>query len=67
MEIVKFLIVDHHCDPACHKGVLGRTPLHWASNSGKLDIVKFLVEEYHCDPRVNDKYDDAPLHYACKG
>ena len=66
IDIVRFLIVDHHCDPACC-GRWGRTPLHYACKSGKLDIVKFLVEECHCNPKVKDGDGDTPLHCACKG
>ena len=48
MVIVRFLI-KWHCDPAVGAG-WGRTLLHCASESVKLDIVRFLVEGCHCDP-----------------
>ena len=67
IDIVRFLVLtDQHCDPAAacrgSGGQLGKTPLHWACKSGKLDIVRFLME-YYCDPRVRDNH--TPLHYAC--
>ena len=64
IDIVKFLVVDQRCDPTCC-GRWGRTPLHYACESGKQDIVKFLVEECHCDPGVQDCDSNTPLHYAC--
>ena len=62
VDIVRFLVVDQHCDPAC--SLAGVTPLHYACNSGKLDIVRFLVEECHCDPFRSKDTGDTPLHWA---
>ena len=33
---------------------LGRTPLHLAANSGKLESVKALVKEFGVDPDITD-------------
>lgn len=41
-----------------------RTPLHIASNSGKIDIVKRLVKKFGADVNARDKSGWAPLHIA---
>ena len=62
IDIVRFLVVEHHCDLICHGR--DRTPLSIACESGKLEIVKFLVEECHCDTLRKDEDGDTPLHLA---
>ena len=74
IDIVRFLVVDQHCNPAWTWWLGGRTPLHYACGSGKLDIVRFLVEECHCDPFARIAYTymytpglpwlQTPLHWA---
>ena len=64
LDIVRFLLVDQHCDPACcERSGNDRTLLHNACESGKLDMVRFLVEECHCDPFRRTGY-NTPLHLA---
>ena len=65
IDIVKFLVVEQHCDPACCAGEEGVTPLHCACMSGKLDIVRFLIVEQHCDPACRGRWGSTPLHFAC--
>ena len=65
LDIVRFLVVDQQCDPACRKKK-GGTPLHCACLSGKLDIVRFLVVDQQCDPACRDKNGRSPLHCACR-
>ena len=64
LGIVKYLVTDQHCDPACEDHG-GRTPLHEACESGRVDIVKFLVSECKCDPLQPDKNGETPCSLAC--
>ena len=49
----------------------GRTPLHHAANSGKLESVKALVKEFGVDPDITDDVSVSsyceynPLYTAC--
>ena len=62
MDIVRFLVIDHHCDPAC----CGQTPLYYVCKSGDLDFVKHLVDKCHYEPNMHDKDGNTPLHCACE-
>ena len=36
------------------EGEYGRTPLHFASQSGNLDVIKYFIDEQHIDPSCQD-------------
>ena len=46
------------------EGEYGRTPLHFASQSGNLDVIKYFIDEQHIDPSCQDGNNDTPLHVA---
>ena len=60
VDIMRFLL-EHGC-----RIELGRSPLHLASSSGKLNAVKFLIEtkNTNCDPDARDGFMKTPLDYA---
>ena len=62
LDIVKFLVEQHHCDPACTNAI-GATPLHFACWEGHLDAVRYLIER-GCDPACS-AVGLTPLHLAC--
>ena len=72
LEVVKYFIVELHCDPSDNKNQYGGelndagwTPLHYACRYGYLNIAQYLIREEHCNPSCENKYGYAPLHYAC--
>ena len=50
-----------------HLDNVGWTPLHAASQEGRLDIVRWLVEEKQVDPSCRDENGRTPLHAASFG
>ena len=42
------------------------TPLHSASQYGKLDVIKYLIKEQQCDPNCRTLNGITPLHLACR-
>ena len=48
------------------KDILGREPLHYASQNGHLNCVKALVKEYSCDVNVADKTGVTPIQLAAE-
>ena len=65
LEVVKYFIVELHCDPMDNKNRYGYTPLHYACRHGHLNIAQYLIREEHCNPSCENKYGTTPLHYAC--
>ena len=65
LEVVKYFIVELHCDPMDNKNEFGRTPLHYACRHGHLNIAQYLIREEHCNPSCENKNGYTPLHYAC--
>ena len=62
LDFVKFLILEHSCDP--HAVTLGgATPLHYACRYSHFDIVRYLISEQHCDPDCCDSHQQTPLHW----
>ena len=64
LEVVKYFIVELHCDPM-DKNSNGWTPLHYACTNGHLNIAQYLIREEHCNPSCENKYGSTPLHDAC--
>ncbi len=44
----------------------GRTPMHWASEEGRLEVMQYLVEQ-GADIRIPDGVARTPLHWAAFG
>ena len=65
-EVVKYFIVELHCDPMDNKNEFGRTPLHYACRHGYLIIAQYLIREEHCNPSCENNVGWTPLHYACR-
>ena len=61
IDIVKYLITEHKCDPMVTDKD-GKTVLHYAAKH--IDTVKYLINEYKCDPMVTDKDGKTVFHYA---
>ena len=59
VDIMRFLLEHGY-------RIEGKSPLHFASSSGKLNAVKFLIETKitNCDPDTRDRFMKTPLHYA---
>ena len=64
-DVVRYLVSEQHCDPAC-KDFFGETPLHEVCQNGHLDIFRYLVTEQHCDPACKNDYGATPLHEVCR-
>ena len=65
LDIVKYLINEHNCNPQC-RDKEGKTPLHYASASGKLEIVQHFHDHKLSDLVHTAHSGDTPLHFACK-
>ena len=50
MDIIKYLITEHGCDPALPDND-GDMPIHIACLCGQLNVVKYLVTEMKCNPK----------------
>ena len=50
MDIIKYLITEHGCDPALPDND-GNMPIHIACLGGQLNVVKYLVTEMKCNPK----------------
>ena len=50
MDIIKYLITEHGCDPALPDND-GDMPIHIACLGGQLNVVKYLVTEMKCNPK----------------
>ena len=66
LEVVKYFIVELHCDPMDKNNSYGWTPLHIACANGHLNIAQYLIREDHCNPSSEKKYGETPLHLACR-
>ena len=66
LEVVKYFIVELHCDPMDKNNSYGRTPLHFACYHGNLNIAQYLIREEHCNPSCENNGGYTPLHYACR-
>ena len=66
LEVVKYLIVELHCDPMDKNQYDGTTPLHYACRYDYLNIAQYLIREEHCNPSCENEYGETPLHYACR-
>uniref|UniRef100_A0A1X7V358 Uncharacterized protein n=1 Tax=Amphimedon queenslandica TaxID=400682 RepID=A0A1X7V358_AMPQE len=47
--MVKYLILEHKCDPSQEKDWYSMKPLHHASEKGHIYIVRYLISECHCN------------------
>ena len=65
VEVVKYFIVELHCDPM-DKNQYGETPLHFACTNGQLNIAQYLIREEHCNPSCESNGGYTPLHDACR-
>ena len=64
LGIMKYLIEEKKCNPAC-AGYLFGTLLHSAcENSDNLAVVKYLIEKQGVDLNVKDKQGNTPLNVA---
>ena len=50
MDIIKYLITEHGCDPALPDND-GNMPINIACLGGQLNVVKYLVTEMKCNPK----------------
>ena len=50
MDIIKYLITEHGCDPALPDND-GNMPINIACLCGQLNVVKYLVTEMKCNPK----------------
>ena len=64
MDIIKYLITEHGCDPALPDND-GNMPIHIACLGGQLNVVRYLVTEMKCNPKSPRKNGWTPLHLAC--
>ena len=64
MDIIKYLITEHGCDPALPDND-GNMPIHIACLGGQLNVVKYLVTEMKCNPKSPGYKGRTPLHQAC--
>ena len=66
LDIVKYLVDMHHCDPTCPDEDDGQTPLHRAAANGHLEVVRFFtvnqLQSYNSSPR--SKSNLAPVRIA---
>ena len=66
LAVVKFFIDGNHCSPSC-VGKRGRTLLHSACISGKMDVVDYLINTCEVDTSAKDHHKQAtPLYLAAK-
>ena len=65
LEVVRYLINEHHCNPMT-KNDSNETPLYCACRYGNLSIVQYLINEQQCDPMTKTHLGWTPLHYACQ-
>ena len=64
MDIIKYLITEHGCDPALPDND-GNMPINIACLGGQLNVVKYLVTEMKCNPKSPGYKGRTPLHQAC--
>ena len=64
MDIIKYLITEHGCDPALPDND-GNMPINIACLGGQLNVVKYLVTEMKCNPKSPGNKGRTPLHHAC--
>ena len=64
MDIIKYLITEHGCDPALPDND-GDMPIHIACFCGQLNVVKYLITEMKCNPKCPRKDGRSPLHHVC--
>ena len=63
LDVVKYLVDTHHCDPLCPDRD-NFTSLHLAAANGRLEVVSYFVITQDCNLLIKDKYNDTPLHVA---
>ena len=64
LELAKYFIETHHCDPLAVDNYKN-TSLHHSALSS-LDLVKYLIEELNLDPNIKGYANNEPLHMASK-
>ena len=62
LEVVKYFIIELHCDPMVRETEYGHTPLHFACCCGHLNIAQYLIREEHCNPSCENNDGKTPLH-----
>ena len=63
IDIIKYLLTKHNCNPVdtdCN----GQTVLHYAASVGSITVAQYLIDEYNCDPMIADKRGWTVLHFA---
>ena len=63
-EMIKYLIVELHCDTFNHD--MGYTLLHRVCRSKNPVQLKFLIEKCHCSPYIKNSYGETLLDVLCK-
>ena len=66
LEVVKYFIVELHCDPMDKNQYDGWTPLHYACRYSYIKIAQYLIREEHCNPSCENKLGETPLYIACR-
>ena len=63
LDIVKYLIKKHNCNPS-HRDRRKVTAIHCAAYNFHLNVLRFLIEEIKCDPKVCDEVGASAIHIA---
>ena len=64
IEVVKYLIIEHNCDPMTVINDDGNTVLHYAAKKGLLDLLKPMVNHSKCNLMATNKRGETILHCA---
>jgi ankyrin repeat protein len=63
LNVVKFLIEQHHVDYECFDYFANR-PLHSACSEGHLEVVQYLIKVCHVEVNTRNYFDSTALHCA---